>query len=61
MEKDKKDKNSMTEIKAEREFAEFIKESRDKAELHKLIAIAAQSYIDGIQIALRCQQATTAQ
>ena len=47
------------ETEAEREFSAFIKESRHKALLHNFISVAAKSYIDGMQAAIRCFNAAT--
>ena len=44
----------------DKEFADFIKDSRKKSILHELLAISAKSYIDGIQTALHSQQAAQA-
>lgn len=44
----------------DKELVTFIKETRKKTLLHEYLTIAAKSYIDGIQTALRCQQAAQA-
>lgn len=45
---------------SDKELADFIKETRQKSVLHDFLAIAAKSYIDGINTALRCQNAAQA-
>ena len=57
MKQDKKTEERKYSDDPPRELAAFLKESRRKSALHNFLGIAAKSYIDGMQAAIKCQNA----
>ena len=57
---DNENTDTKRDFEPDKEFADFIKDSRKKSLLHDLLAISAKAYIDGINAALHCQHSAQA-